>query len=162
MEYNTLLKTLKETLFWFRNLSPLSIENFDENDAHNLVKIASDLNDSLLLFQEIKQLTPDIVQCRDISKVIHMFKLKHVGQIYPRASLLYQCMLTLPITVASNERSFSKLKLIKNYLRSTMSNDRFFYLIISSIERDSLDEIDIKNLVNDWAKMKDRCLCVKI
>ena len=49
MEYDTLLKTLKETLFWFRNLSPLAIENFDENDAHTLVKIVPGLNDSLLL-----------------------------------------------------------------------------------------------------------------
>jgi IS4 transposase len=69
-------------------------------------------------------------------------------------------MLTLPITVASNERSFSKLKLIKNYLRSTMSNDRLFYLIISSVECDLLDAIDIQKLVNDWTKMKDRKICV--
>ena len=64
-------------------------------------------------------------------------------------------MLTLPKTVASNERSFSKLKLIKNYLRSTMSNDRLFYLIISSVECDLLDALDIQKLVNDWTKMKD-------
>ena len=69
-------------------------------------------------------------------------------------------MLTLPIIVASNERSFSKLKLIKNYLRSTMSNDRLFYLIISSVECDLLDAIDIQKLVNDWTKMKDRKICV--
>ncbi len=69
-------------------------------------------------------------------------------------------MLTLPITVASNERSFSKLKLIKNYLRSTMSNDRLFYLIISSVECDLLDAIDIQKLVNDWTKMKGRKICV--
>lgn len=68
-------------------------------------------------------------------------------------------MLTLPIIVASNERSFSKLKLIKNYLRSTMSNDRLFYLIISSVECDLLDAIDIQKLVNDWTKMKDRKIC---
>ena len=91
-----------------------------------------------------------------------MFKLKNFDRIYPRVFLLYQFMLTLPITVSSNERSFSKLKLIKNYLRSTMSNDRLFYLIISSIESDLLDEIDIKKLVNYWAKMKDRRLYVKI
>jgi IS4 transposase len=69
-------------------------------------------------------------------------------------------MLTLPITVASNERSFSKLKLIKNYLRSIMSNDRLFYLIISSVECDLLDAIDIQKLVIDWTKMKDRKICV--
>ena len=32
--------------------------------------------------------------------------------------------LTLPVTVATAERSFSKLRLIKNYLRSTMGQDR--------------------------------------
>ena len=80
---------------------------------------------------------------------------------YPRASLLYQFVLTLPITVASNERSFSKLKLIKNYLRSTMTNERLFYLIICSLEYDLLDQIDVEKLVNDWTKMKDRRICVK-
>ena len=30
-------------------------------------------------------------------------------------------MLTIPVSVASAEKSFSKLKLIKSYLRSTMS-----------------------------------------
>ena len=69
-------------------------------------------------------------------------------------------MLPLPITVASNERSFSKLKLMKNYLRSTMSNDRLFYLIVSSVECDLLDAIDIQKPVNDWTKMKDRKICV--
>ena len=31
--------------------------------------------------------------------------------------------LTLPVTVATAERSFSKLKLIKNYLRNTMGQE---------------------------------------
>jgi len=33
-------------------------------------------------------------------------------------------MLTIPVLVASAERSFSKLKLIKSYLRSTMSQQK--------------------------------------
>jgi len=47
------------------------------------------------------------------------------------ACLLY---LTLPVTVASAERSFSKLKLIKTFLRSTMSQVRLSSLAILSIE----------------------------
>jgi len=39
--------------------------------------------------------------------------------------------LTLPITVAAAERSFSKLKIIKNYLRGTIAA---FGLLIISIE----------------------------
>lgn len=161
LEYDSYLKILRETLYWFRNLSPSSIENFDETDAQNLVQIVPGLNDSLILFEEMKQLTPAIAQCQSMNKVLSMFKLNNSSKYYPRACLLYQFMLTLPVTVASNERSFSKLKLIKNYLRSTMSNDRLFYLIISSIESDLLDEIDIKTLVNDWSKMKDRRIYVK-
>ena len=65
-------------------------------------------------------------------------------------------MLILPITVSSNQRSFSKLKLIKTYLRSTINNDRLFHLLISSIECDLLDSTDVQQLVSDWTKIKDK------
>ena len=39
-----------------------------------------------------------------------------------------------PITVASGERSFSKLKLIKTYLRSTIAQERLNSLSLLSIE----------------------------
>ena len=41
--------------------------------------------------------------------------------LFPNVNVAMRILLTLPITVASAERSFSKLKLIKTYLRSTMS-----------------------------------------
>jgi len=154
------LKILTETLYSFRNLTPSKIHNFDENDCENLLKIVPGLDDGFLLFQEMKQLTGTISKCSNIAEIANM--LKNNSKFYPRASLVYQFMLTLPITVSSNERSFSKLKLIKNYLRSTMNNDRLFYLIISSIECDLLDAIDIQKLVDDWTKMKDRkIICVQ-
>ena len=40
--------------------------------------------------------------------------------IFPNISISLRMFLTAPATVASAERSFSKLKFIKNYLRSTM------------------------------------------
>ena len=41
-----------------------------------------------------------------------------------RLCVKLQTLLTIPATVASAERSFSKLKLIKNLLRSTISQER--------------------------------------
>ena len=47
---------------------------------------------------------------------------------YPNVSVAYRILLTVPVTVASAERSFSKLKLLKNYLRSTMSQARLKWI----------------------------------
>jgi len=44
-------------------------------------------------------------------------------------------MLTIPVFVVSAERSFSKLKLIKSYLRSTMSQQRLNRLVLLFIEK---------------------------
>jgi hypothetical protein len=57
----------------------------------------------------------------------------------------------MPVTVASAERSFSKLKLLKNYLRSTMSQERLNGLATLCIEKGLLDEIDIDSIVTDFA-----------
>ena len=54
---------------------------------------------------------------------------------FPNAWIAYRISLTIPITVATGERGFSKLKLIKNYLRSTMSQERLNGLAILSIRR---------------------------
>ncbi|GFW67868.1 hypothetical protein TNCV_3871981 [Trichonephila clavipes] len=43
-------------------------------------------------------------------------------------------MLTVPVSTASAEKSFSELKLIKTYMRSTMSQERLSALSVLSIE----------------------------
>jgi hypothetical protein len=54
---------------------------------------------------------------------------------FPNACIAYRILLTIPVIVASVERSFSKLKLIKLYLRSTISQERLNGLAILSIEK---------------------------
>jgi len=51
--------------------------------------------------------------------------------------------------VASGERSFSKLKLIKTYLCSTMTNDRFSGLAIMAIEHQLSRELDVEEIIKD-------------
>ena len=65
-------------------------------------------------------------------------------------------LLTLPISLASGERSFSKLKLIKTYIRSSMSQQRLVGLSMISIEHDIAKNIDLKQLVTAFAKQKAR------
>ena len=44
--------------------------------------------------------------------------------IFPNFSVSLKVFLAAPATVASAERSFSKLKIIKNYFRSSMGHNR--------------------------------------
>jgi hypothetical protein len=75
---------------------------------------------------------------------------------YPNVSVAYRILLTIPVTVASAERSFSKLKLLKNYLRSTMSQERLNGLAMCCIEKDILDSINLDTVLNDFASRKAR------
>jgi len=48
---------------------------------------------------------------------------------------------TIPVTVASAERSFSKLKLIKTYLRSSISQERLDGLALFAIENEGAKQL---------------------
>jgi hypothetical protein len=75
---------------------------------------------------------------------------------YPNVTVAYRILLTIPVTVASAERSFSKLKLLKNYLRSTMSQERLNVLAMCSIEKDIVDTVDFNAVLDDFASRNAR------
>ena len=80
----------------------------------------------------------------------------NLGDSLPNIVILLRVFLTRAISVASCERSFSKLKLIKNYLRAAMSQTRLTDLAILSIERDLAEEIDFDVVIKDFAERKAR------
>ena len=60
--------------------------------------------------------------------------------------------LTLPVTVSTVERSFSKLKLIKTYLRNTMQDDRLSGLTVLSVENAEARKLDVSKIIDDFAR----------
>ena len=70
-------------------------------------------------------------------------------------------LLTIPVTVASGERSFSKMKLIKTYLRSTMLQDRLSSLGTLSIEKNIAENLDFSTLIKDLGDKKARKINLK-
>ena len=79
-----------------------------------------------------------------------------LSSIFSDVCTAYMLLLTLPVTVATCERSFSKLKLIKNYIRSTMSEERLSDLAMLSIENEHARKLDISKLVDIFAQEKAR------
>jgi hypothetical protein len=68
----------------------------------------------------------------------------------PFANIAYRVLLTIHVTVASAERSFSKLKLLKSYMRSTITQERLSRLATIALESDILEKINYNNMIEDF------------
>jgi hypothetical protein len=78
------------------------------------------------------------------------------GTFFPNIKVLLQIYATLPVTTATGERSFSTLKLLKTYLRSTMSESRLNGLAMMYIH--AMVNIDIEQVIDKFSKRKNRKL----
>ncbi len=133
-----------------------SVENLakfydDDLDEVNLKKETGFLKSALIPFLEdmkLEDTTP-----KDVVNILAKYGL--IGQFHNVVTAL-RIFLTLPVSVASNERSFSKLKIIKNYLRSTMGQERLSNLSILSIEHEIVKALSFDSIINDFAKKKCR------
>jgi len=76
--------------------------------------------------------------------------------IYHITMIAYRILLTIPVTVASAERSFSKLKLLKSYLRSTMIQERLNGLATIALESDALENINYEDIIGDFISRNTR------
>jgi hypothetical protein len=89
----------------------------------------------------------------ELLQMIHRLALIDV---YPNIEIALRLLLTLPLSVASCERSFSKLKLIKNYLRSTMGQERLSGLALLSIEYNVASKLQYDDVIDTFAAAKAR------
>lgn len=68
--------------------------------------------------------------------------------ILPQVTKLIQLLFVIPATSATSERSFSSLRLLKNFLRTTMSQDRLNYLMLLYIHKGRT--IDLKAAMTEF------------
>ena len=68
--------------------------------------------------------------------------------------LVLRIFLTITVSTASCERSFSKLKLIKTHQISTMGQERLSNLAILSIERDF--KVNFEDVIKEFSLIKTR------
>ena len=99
----------------------------------------------------IKQANPGIKYNCEAIQV-----LTQLQAAFPGVLLLLSMVQTMAITTAPCERSFSSLKRIKSYLRSTMSDERLDSLAILSIEREVSSKIDLDSVIEKFASQSDR------
>ena len=59
-------------------------------------------------------------------------------------------LLVMPATNAESERSFSAVRRIKSYLRSTMSQQRLNHLMVLHVHSDHTDKLNLVDVANEF------------
>uniref|UniRef100_H3A5I6 DUF4371 domain-containing protein n=1 Tax=Latimeria chalumnae TaxID=7897 RepID=H3A5I6_LATCH len=91
----------------------------------------------------------------NLTDVVKLLTKQGLESSFPNVTVMYKIAVTLPVTSAGVEHTFSKLKLIKMRLHSTMGDKRLQTLIIISIERNSLDSIEVSDIIDKFAEQEN-------
>ena len=113
------------------------------------------------------ELFTEIVDCRmllvsridsSITSPIELMKfvVSYGEDVFPNLRIALQILLTIGASIASCERSFSKLKLILSYLRASMSQNRLNDLALLSIERETVEKTNFDQIIDKFASIKAR------
>lgn len=79
-------------------------------------------------------------------------------EVYPAVYELIKIFSTLPVSTATAERSFSTLRRLKDWMRTTMREDRLVALALLNIHRGIADKVNPNKVVDRFAKVKKRKL----
>ncbi|XP_047103752.1 uncharacterized protein LOC124722650 [Schistocerca piceifrons] len=138
-----------------KNTPPDSLDTKCRNLAEILQDHESSDIDALELRDELKVLST-LLKPGIGPKEILKFMGRH--NFWPNVNIALRIPLTLSVTVASGKRSFSKLKLIKTYLRSTMNKTHLNDLATISIENEVVEDLHYTDHVKEFAQAKARKL----
>ena len=72
-------------------------------------------------------------------------------KIAPEAVKLVRLHFIVPATSCTAERSFSQLRRLKNWLRTTMTQTRLNHAAVCAVHAEVLMEIDLKPLMREFA-----------
>ena len=66
----------------------------------------------------------------------------------------------MPETNAASECSFSVMRRIKSYLRSSMTQRRLNHLMILNVYKEILDKMDLKDIANQFLQGNEHSLTI--
>lgn len=137
-------------------------------DSNNLKMKCENLSDFYSCDIDGQQLYEEILDCRILlssranmkisrpEKLLEFIVQYGNKSVFPNLQIAIQIMLTIAISIASCERSFSTLKLILSYLKASMGQGRLCDLALLSIEREEIEKTDFEHIIDQFASMKAR------
>ena len=69
---------------------------------------------------------------------------------------MVRLLLTLPVSIATTERAFSAMKVVKTNFRNKMENDFLTDSLMLYIEKDIVSTFSLDSIVDDFEDLKER------
>ncbi|XP_071568451.1 zinc finger MYM-type protein 1-like [Temnothorax nylanderi] len=144
---------------FIRNLVHLSDSTIHEEATKLYNYYAKDLEDSFAIecvhFRQFLNKTGS----KDKLKLIDLCTLirdQNLLSVFPNIDIALRISLCMAATNCSAERSFSALKRIKTYLRSSLEEERLNSLAILVIEAELMMSLKYDDIIDDFASLKSR------
>ena len=147
----------------YKNLEDLLVraannQSFDESLGCVTALYKNDFDRSLLSAQ-LQNLGPAFTQfsraepasLRDCFKFLRDLSPAQ-RSFFSEVCRLAQLILVMPSTNAVSERTFSAMRRLKTYLRSTMAQSRLNHLMILNIYQEDVDSLDIDTIANEFIR----------
>ena len=137
-------------------LKAATSQPYDEELKHVLSFYGSDFDSSLLsthleiFSKNFQPVSPE--KQTTVSDIVTFFQSSSPGQVQlmHQVGKLMRLLLVMPATNAQSERSFSAVRRIKSYLRSSMSQKRLNHLMLLHIHKSITDKLDMIEVANNF------------
>ena len=97
-----------------------------------------------------------ISEVHKICDIFHFLEIREMTGNFSNLVNLYRIYNVLPVSSASAERSFGRLKQMKNYTRSTTDEIRLSDLSVVNIEKEFSENVRFNSVVDTFGQMKRR------
>ena len=130
-------------------------------DEFVLEKLKSEL---IVLYGFVKSISsPCSHGCveKSVDDLINLFLENSCHHMLPEVSELMKLYLVVPVSNANAEQSFSVLRCIKTWLRSTMREDRLSALALCNKEKEVTNSLNLDDLLDQFCSARDHRLPLK-
>ena len=141
--------------------------NFDKGGLKEYASLKAALlaNDDLSVFQKYPEINVERLKiqlpmfklqyndCSTIKEIIATMRIMvpEVKSIFSEIIAVTRLFLIFPVSSCESERSFSCLRRLKSWLRSTMTQERLNAATLCHIHKDVLDQIDLLQIAREFS-----------
>lgn len=124
--------------------SASDLENYDDELMLFLYEDESDIKDTMANIQNV-----DFKPLNKISCYCFECMIRYISAVFANIYKIFKYVAMLPSTQVKCERDFSKMKLIKNRLRSSMTEKSLENVMIISTQSEIFKNLDLDLIVNE-------------